>query len=242
MVGGQLLILNRGLPVLQTLGLALLVVLVALALTAYLGRALARPLQTVARRARSLSVGSLARRIPTTIPTRELRELVEAFNRMAEELESRHRSLGAERDEMQALIDFMGEAVLLLTEDGRVLRANQAAIDLLDFPKPVSLAPVRTLVRQPGLRSLLESAATQPFSSREVALGDRNLIVSARAVEGGGAVVTFVDVTEIRRLETVRQDFVANASHELKTPLTAMRGFAETLLEDDLPEDLVPNG
>jgi signal transduction histidine kinase len=78
----------------------------------------------------------------------------------------------------------------------------------------------------------------EPFSAREVELGDRHLILSARAVDGGGAVVTFLDVTEIRRLEMVRRDFVANASHELKTPLTAMRGFAETLLEDDPPEDL----
>ncbi len=50
--------------------------------------------------------------------------------------------------------------------------------------------------------------------------------------------VTFLDVTESRKLETIRQDFVANASHELKTPLTTMRGFAETLIEDDPPEPL----
>jgi signal transduction histidine kinase len=132
----------------------------------------------------------------------------------------------------------MGEAVLALTEDARVSRANQAAIDLLNFPKPVGRAPVGTLVRQPGLRKLLESAVVQSFSAEEVNLGDRNLLVSARSTEGGGAVVTFVDVTEIRRLETVRRDFVANASHELKTPLTAMRGFAETLIDDDLPGEL----
>jgi signal transduction histidine kinase len=88
------------------------------------------------------------------------------------------------------------------------------------------------------LRTLLETAVVRPYAAREITLGDRNLIVSARRVEGGGAVVTFLDVTEIRRLEMVRRDFVANASHELKTPLTAMRGFAETLLEDDPPENL----
>jgi signal transduction histidine kinase len=139
---------------------------------------------------------------------------------------------------MQTLIDCMGEAVLALTEDARVLTANQAAIDLLDFPSPVQFAPIGSLVRQPQLRPLLEQSVVRPFSSHEVALGDRHLIVSSRALEGGGAVVTFVDVTEIRRIEMVRRDFVANASHELKTPLTAMRGFAETLLEDDVPEEL----
>jgi signal transduction histidine kinase len=160
---------------------------------------------------------------------------------MAEELQTQYRLLEGERDEMQALIDCMGEAVIALDESGRVLRTNRAAIELLDFPKFVDLAPIGTLVRQPELRSLMETAVSRPFAAREVTLGDRHLIVSARSGVGGGAVVTFLDVTEIRRLEMVRRDFVANASHELKTPLTSMRGFAETLLEDDPPEDIQRN-
>ncbi len=212
--------------------------ILALVLTVFLGANLNRPLQAFGRRARALASGNFHRDLPSTFRVRELGELAGTFNRMTEELEDRYRSLLAERDEMQGLIDCMGEAVLALTEDARVLRANQAAIDLLDFPRPVNFAPVGTLVRQPGLRTLLESAVISPFSAREVTLGEKNLMVSARSVEDGGAVVTFVDVTEIRRLEAVRRDFVANASHELKTPLTAMRGFAETLLDDELPEDL----
>jgi signal transduction histidine kinase len=132
----------------------------------------------------------------------------------------------------------MGEAVIALDQYGRVMRTNRAAIELLDFPDPVPSAPVGTLVRQPSLRSLLEEAVDHPFAALEITVGDRHLIVSARSVGGGGAVVTFLDVSEIRRLEMVRRDFVANASHELKTPLTAMRGFAETLIEDDPPDDL----
>jgi len=204
MVVGQLLITNWGLenellrPRLS-MGLALSGLLLALALTAFLGR---------------------------------------AFNRMTEESDARLLAMESERDEMQALINYMGEGVIVLTQDARVIRANQAAIELLDFPRPVKLAPIGTLVHQPALRSLLEGSVVKTFSSQEVALGERNLIVSSRAVEGGGAVVTLLDVTETRRIEMVRRDFVANASHELKTPLTALRGFAETLLEDDLPEDL----
>ena len=72
-------------------------------------------------------------------------------------------------------------------------------------------------------------------------MGDRRVLVSGRPLEAGGAVVTFLDVSEIRRLEEVRSDFVANASHELKTPLTTVRGFSETLLEDDPPEELRRN-
>jgi two-component system phosphate regulon sensor histidine kinase PhoR len=225
----------------SSLGLALPVLLLAAFLTAVLGRAFLRPLHAVSRRARGLAAGNFKRRIPRGMGVKELDELAGTFNRLVEELEGRFRSLELERDEMQALIDCMGEAVIALTDDARVLRTNRAAIELLDFPEGVEFAPIGTLVRQPALRSLLENSVVRPFTAREVTLADRHLIVSARSVDGGGSVVTFLDVTEIRRLEMVRRDFVANASHELKTPLTAMRGFAETLLEGDPPPDLRRN-
>lgn len=223
--------------------LAIMVPSTALALlvTLLLGRSLVRPLQAVQRRARGLLAGNFARRIPRPFVIKEMDELAETFNRLSEELHDRYRSLEGERDEMQNLIDCMGEAVIALDEGGNVLRTNRAAIALLDFPEPVPQAPIGSLVRQRNLRSLLEGAVPEPFAAREVVLGDRSLIVSARSVEGGGSVVTFLDVSEIRRLEMVRRDFVANASHELKTPLTVMRGFAETLLESDPPEELRMN-
>jgi two-component system, OmpR family, phosphate regulon sensor histidine kinase PhoR len=224
--------------ILQNLALALPAALLAVVFTALLGGAVTRPLHTLARRARGLAAGNFSRRVPRTLRIREVDELAAAFNRLADELRVRYRALEGERDEMQALIDCMGEAVIALTEDARVLRANKAAVELLDFPDPVSFAPIGTLVRQPALRSLLEGAVIRPFAAREITLGERSLIVSAQMVDGGGAVVAFLDVTEIRRMEMVRRDFVANASHELKTPLTALRGFAETLLEDDLPDNL----
>jgi signal transduction histidine kinase len=146
--------------------------------------------------------------------------------------------LEGERDELQALIDWIGEAVVALSGDGKILRTNRAAVNLLGIPKPVPGAHLGDLITHPGLRALLEESVVSPFLGRDFALGDRRLSVSARPVEGGGAVIIFLDVTEVRRLETVRSDFVANVSHELKTPLTSVRGFAETLLEDDPPEDL----
>ncbi|NNM04135.1 MAG: PAS domain-containing protein [Gemmatimonadetes bacterium] len=154
------------------------------------------------------------------------------------ELNRRLRALEGERDRLKALIDWIGEALLAFSADGRVLRANQAAINLLGIPHPTPGAHIGDLVTHPGLRKLLEEAVDQPFSDRDFSLGARRFLVSARAVEGGGTVVSFLDVTEIRRLEMVRRDFVANVSHEMKTPLTSLRGFAETLLEDDPPETL----
>ena len=78
----------------------------------------------------------------------------------------------------------------------------------------------------------------RPVSQREVQFNTSHLIVSSRTLDTGGAVTTLPDVSEIRRLENVRRDFVANVSHELKTPLTSIRGYAEMLMEDGTPQDI----
>jgi len=228
--------LSRGTRAVALTGLA--ATAVALIVAYLLSRALARPLVTLSDRAQRLAQGDFSTRVPRNTQVHELDELALAFNRLADELKARLQELGRERDEMQALIDCMAEGVVALTEDARVLRTNRAARELLRFSEPPLFAPVGTIVRHPELRELLEESVVEPVEARDVQLGDRHLIVSSRQLDQGGAVTTFLDVTEIRRLEQVRQDFVANASHELKTPLTSMRGFAETLLEDDPPEAL----
>jgi signal transduction histidine kinase len=72
----------------------------------------------------------------------------------------------------------------------------------------------------------------------DLTVDGRSLLATAQPLPAGGAVMVFLDVSQLRRLEGVRQDFVANASHELKTPLTAIRGYSETLLDPDLPPEL----
>ncbi len=168
----------------------------------------------------------------------EFDDIARALRRMSEEMGDNLTELSRERDEMQGLIDSIAEGVVALTEDARVLRINRAAAELLEAGPATAFAPVGTLVRNPELREHLEKSVVHPLPPKEVTLGDRTLLVSAHHLPEGGSVVTFLDVTELRRMEKIRRDFVANASHELKTPLTAMRGFAETLLEGDPPESL----
>ncbi|HSG07137.1 MAG TPA: ATP-binding protein [Longimicrobiales bacterium] len=214
---------------------------IALALlVAYgLSRLLARPLVVLAERARQLAAGDFSARAPRGPGVVELTDLAAAFNRLTEELQARLKEMGRDRDEMGALIDTMAEGVVALTDDARVLRVNRAARALLDLPEDIpAFAPVGTLVRHQALRELLEDSVVHPLQSREIQLGDRFLLAASRRMALGGAVTTLLDVTETRRLEQVRRDFVANASHELKTPLTSIRGFAETLLEGDPPEAL----
>ncbi len=211
----------------------------ALLVAYWLSHLLARPLVVLADRARQLAQGDFSARVPRVRGIAELADLAQAFNRLTEELQTRLSEMRRDRDEMGALIDTMAEGVVALTDDARVLRANRAAHTLLGLPRDIApFAPVGTLVRQEELRELMEESVVHPLQSREIRVGGRVLLVASRRLGLGGAVTTFLDITETRRLEQVRRDFVANASHELKTPLTSIRGFAETLLEGDPPQPL----
>jgi two-component system phosphate regulon sensor histidine kinase PhoR len=200
--------------------------------------AVSHPLMRLAGLARKLTDGAFDERAPESLGVTELDELGRAFNRLTGELQQRLDELSVERDGMQALIDCMAEGVIALTEDARVSRVNRAARALLGLEEVEPHAPVQELVRHTELRHVLAESAVRPISQREVHFGSSNLIVSSRTLDTGGAVTTLLDVSEIRRLEKVRRDFVANASHEIKTPLTSIRGYAETLMEGDIPEHL----
>ena len=207
--------------------------IIALIMAYILSRALARPLVVLADRARLLAAGNLSIRVPMERRVQELQNLAVAFNRLGEELQERIWELAGERDEMQVLIDSLDQGVLGLDAEGRLVRWNRAATRLLELPEDLEPGtPVTALVRHPELRRFLDDTLQGPGSARELRIGDRDLVLASHPLSYGGAVTSLLDASEIRRLERVRRDFVANASHELKTPLTSIRGFAETLLDD----------
>ena len=168
----------------------------------------------------------------------ELARLASSANRVRAELEEQVARVSRERDELVQLMDEVAEGLMALTSDARILRINPAARELLGLSEVPPFAPVGSIVRDPVLRDLLEASVIRPEGRLEVKVGGRELEVRTKMGTGGGSVVLLVDVTEMRRLEAVRSDFVANASHELKTPLTVIRAAAETIMDEGLPPDL----
>ncbi|MEX2465609.1 MAG: ATP-binding protein [Gemmatimonadota bacterium] len=215
----------------------LLAMMVALVAAYLLSRVFARPLVALADRAKRLAMGDFSGRAPPSAVS-ELRDVAVAFNRLSDELRARLSELGAERDEMQVLIDCMAEGVIALTQDGRLLRTNRTARALLHLPEMTAHPPVGAVVRHRELREALEDSLEGDAQSREIEFSGRHLLLSSRTLDRGGAVTTLLDISELRRLEAVRRDFVANASHELKTPLTSIRGYAEALVESDPPPEM----
>jgi two-component system phosphate regulon sensor histidine kinase PhoR len=133
----------------------------------------------------------------------------------------------------------MVEGVVALDAAGAVTALNPAARELLKLAPDVAAPAALELFRQRPAHDLVEkSLAGAAIAGQEVALDDRTVLLSGHPLPGGGAVLVLHDITGLKRLETVRRDFVANVSHELKTPLTVIRGYAETLLAEDTPPDV----
>ncbi len=206
--------------------------------TAAFGRRFSRPLRGMGEVARALAAGDLDRRTRLHRDD-ELGDLSTSLDRLADELQRRLGQLEGERAEMHALIDSMSEGVLVFASSGMLRRSNPAARRMFMLDTAAEGIPPEMVSRRDDFLDLVTQAmggATVP--PREIGGDGRPLLATAHALPQGGAMAVFLDVSELRRLEGVRRDFVANASHELKTPLTAIRGFSETLLDPDLPPEL----
>jgi signal transduction histidine kinase len=218
----------------------LVAVLVALlfgtAWAAFGGRHVGRPLAQLSRAARQLAAGDQPAFPSSGIP--EIRQLVQALRSMDAELRTRIDELRREREESAALIEAMVEGVVAAAEDGTVVICNDAARRILGYGPEVRLPNLRALFHQREARQVVEQAmAGDTVADQELELGGRSLLLAARPLPKGGAILVMHDVTAVKRLEVMRRDFVANASHELKTPLTSISGYAETLLADESDPD-----
>lgn len=198
-----------------------------------------RPLRRIGETARALAAGDLSRRVRMERED-ELGDLGNALNTLGEELQRRLGQLEGERAEMQALIDSMSEGVLALSPNGEIRRANPAARRMFALGSRVTGIAPEMVSRRPDFLHLVDTALDgRTAPPAELVVAGVSLLAAAHPLPNGGAVLVFLDISELRRLEGVRRDFVANASHELKTPLTAIRGYVETLADPGLPPELV---
>jgi two-component system phosphate regulon sensor histidine kinase PhoR len=216
-------------------GAAGLALLVGALLALVAGRSIAGPLTGITSAARAIAAGAPPRFPHSGIP--DIDGLVQALRDMHRQLGERFDALRRERAESAALVDAMVEGVLATDARGRVVTANPAARRLLGYGADDSLPDLPELFRIKAARETVATAlAGTAVADREFEMGDRVLLLNARPLPSGGAVLVLHDLTDLRRLEAVRRDFVANVSHELKTPLTSIVGYTETLLADR-PDD-----
>jgi signal transduction histidine kinase len=215
-----------------------LVLLLATAAGIVMARILGLRISRVAGTAAQLSAGDLSARAPETSP-REVATLAVGLNRMADRVQDLIGAVTGERDRARALVAGRSEGVLLIDPDDQVVVANDAAVAMTGLPqgggaRRTDLGPVLAglVVRAREAGHPLEDPAVSMPSGDEAAAGAVPL-----ADPAGTVVLTLRDVTQERALARTRRELVANVSHELKTPVAAIRGFLELMEDASMPAE-----
>ncbi|MEM7681983.1 MAG: ATP-binding protein [Planctomycetota bacterium] len=204
-----------------------------------------RAMRKLEHSASRLAAGSLSTRVSAQGPLR-IGRLANTLNKMARQLDDRLSTVVRQRNELGAVLSSMVEGVVAVDLDERVISLNRAAAGMLRTEPGVVIGrAIQESVRNPRLVELIRDtvrkrkAVTGEMrlrggvdSGRERSLQVQTALLREGSGELLGVLVVLHDVTQLRRLESVRRDFVANVSHEVKTPVSAIKAAIETILDD----------
>ena len=198
------------------------------------GRRYARPMIELTAAAQAIAEERLPELPDSRIP--EIAQHARALRAMHGELVARFGALRQEREESAALVETMTDGVIATDARGVIHTCNAAARRMLRLEPAATPPPLDELFHEKAAREIVAAVrAGREVEQRELRVADRALVVTGRVLPDGGTLLVLRDISQLRRLETVRRDFVANVSHELKTPLTAIAGYAETLVSEAAP-------
>ena len=225
-------------------GVGLAVALLAAGISLMVSRRISHPLEQMKHSAESIARGDWKKPLSVNSDSVEISALSNALNQMALQLEDRIKTITNQSNESEAVLSSMVEGVLAVDAAENIIRLNKAAGKLLEIkPDSAEGRPIHEVVRNSLLREFIERTLSGIENvETDLTIGNQNeiflqahgAVLKDMQEKSIGAVIVLNDVTRLRRLETVRKDFVANVSHELKTPITLIKGFVETLQQGAL--------
>ncbi len=200
-----------------------------------------RPMEILTIAAQQMSMGNFTNLEFPDAP-QDLEELSDALQVMARQLGAQINSLTSERAKLSSVLNQMTDGVMIVNSNGRVQLLNPAAERLFEISESVALErSIVEVMRYHQLVNLWRSAKSGERQSTTLEIGPQHLFLQVVAIPlktilPGNTMILFQDLTQLRRLETVRRDFISNVSHELRTPLASLKALAETLQEGALED------
>lgn len=199
---------------------------------------ISRPISEISWAAQDIARGNYSKKIYLR-SNDEIGDLAAAFNNMSEQVKLRIEEVNESKSRLEAIFLSMVEGVMVVDCEGKILLINQSLIKLLNIEEDYSGRDPIEVIRNLQIQEIVDKTlhTQEGLVSKEIATllpEEKVLLIHATQIKKNknieGAVLVFHDVTNLRKLEKIRQDFVANVSHELRTPISSIKGFAETLL------------
>jgi len=224
---------------------AIFVLLLGALFSYFISRRIVKPLVDIKRGAERFATGAFEPPLSER-GSSEISALSTALNKMAREINNRIQTISLQRSEQEAMFKSMKEGVLAVGADERIIRINDAAIEFfgIELSEPEKQSVQTVIQHREVVDFILDSLKENDQLCRDIFIKNRaesilRLTSAPLQIDTdntGGTLILLNDITRFKKLDKVRQDFVANVSHELKTPLTSIKGFIETL-EDGALDD-----
>lgn len=214
--------------------------LLAVLFSYFISRRISKPLEEIKSGAERFAAGQFGLPLPET-GSSEIKSLAKTLNTMASEIDKRIKTISHQRNEQEAMLSSMQEGVLAVTDEEQILRINRAAMRFLSVEeKNPEKRLTYEVIRQSDVLNFIRIALNhKKHVEKEITLldytpryfhltGDPLLDGENRII---GVLIVLNDITRQKQLDKMRHEFVANVSHELKTPITSIKGYVETLRE-----------